>query len=44
MDMLKYTSIGTAYGEEPDQFEEEEIPPSKVLDFDDLDFGLRSTI
>ena len=37
--MLKYTSIGTAYGEEPDQFEEEEIPPSKVLDFDDLDFG-----
>ena len=37
--MLKYTSIGTAYGEEPDQFEEEEIPASKVLEFDDLDFG-----
>lgn len=55
--MLKYTSIGTAYGEEvsaqrarrffscahslrqPDQFAEEEIPPSKVLEFDDLDFG-----
>lgn len=37
--MLKYTSIGTAYGEEPDQFQEEEIPPSKVLEFDDLDFG-----
>lgn len=37
--MLKYTSIGTAYGEEPDQFQEEEIPASKVLEFDDLDFG-----
>ncbi len=37
--MLKYTSIGTAYGEEPDQFAEEEIPASKVLEFDDLDFG-----
>ncbi len=37
--MLKYTSIGTAYGEEADQFVEEEIPASKVLEFDDLDFG-----
>ena len=37
--MLKYTSIGTAYGEEPDQFEEEAIPDSKMLEFDDLDFG-----
>ena len=37
--MLKYTSIGTAYGEEPDHFEEEALPASKVLEFDDLDFG-----